>query len=137
MENQTTLGRTGLKVPRLGLGAMVWGQPKGMARWTPAQMSYGPSHGAEEEEQALEASLAAGVNLIDTAAMYSNGASEKRVGELTHGKEVVVATKFPPVSSRAGRFSPRAGGQPGAPGARLRSTSTSITSHPARSHPRD
>lgn len=75
---------------------MVWGQPKGMARWTPAQLAYGPSHGTSEEEQALEVSLAAGVNLIDTAAMYSNGASEQRVGELIRGKDVVVATKFPP-----------------------------------------
>lgn len=96
MDTRTTLGQSNLLVSRLGVGAMVWGQPKGMARWTPAQMAYGPSHGAPEEEQALEVSLAAGVNLIDTAAMYSNGASEKRVGELTRDKDVLVATKFPP-----------------------------------------
>jgi aryl-alcohol dehydrogenase-like predicted oxidoreductase len=96
MENTSALGQSTLKVPRMGLGAMVWGQPKGMARWTPAQLSYGPSHGASEEEQALEVSLAADVNLVDTAAMYSNGASEQRVGELVRGKDVLVATKFPP-----------------------------------------
>jgi aryl-alcohol dehydrogenase-like predicted oxidoreductase len=96
MEHTTSLGRSDLKVPRLGMGAMVWGQPKGMARWTPAQLAYGPSHGASEEEKALEVSLTAGVDLIDTAAMYSNGASERRVGELIHGKDVLVATKFPP-----------------------------------------
>lgn len=75
---------------------MVWGQPKGMARWTPAQLSYGPSHGPSEEVQALTASLAGGVNLIDTAAMYSNGASERRVGEVSRGQDVLIATKFPP-----------------------------------------
>ncbi len=96
VQQKTSLGQSSLQVSRLGLGAMVWGQPKGLARWTPAQLSYGPSHGAAEEEQALEASLAAGVNLIDTAAMYSNGASEKRVGELSRGKDVLIATKFPP-----------------------------------------
>lgn len=80
----------------MGLGAMVWGQPRGAARWTPAQMAYGPSHGAPEEEKALEVSLAAGVNLIDTAAMYSYGASERRVGELAAGRDVLIATKFPP-----------------------------------------
>jgi aryl-alcohol dehydrogenase-like predicted oxidoreductase len=80
----------------MGLGAMTWGQPTGWARWTPAQLSYGPSHGTAEEEQALAASLAAGVNLVDTAEMYSAGASEKRVGELAAGKAVIVATKFPP-----------------------------------------
>jgi aryl-alcohol dehydrogenase-like predicted oxidoreductase len=96
MEHMTLLGNSSLKVPRMGIGAMTWGQPKGMARFTPAQLAYGPAHGASEEEAALEASLAAGVNLIDTAAMYSSGASERRVGELTQGREVLIATKFPP-----------------------------------------
>jgi len=96
METTTTLGRSNLRVPRLGLGAMTWGQPKGFARWTPAQLSYGPSNGASEEARALEVSLAAGVKLVDTAEMYSSGASERRVGELAQGKDVLIATKFPP-----------------------------------------
>ena len=75
---------------------MTWGQPTGWSRWTPAQLAYGPSHGTAEEEQALAASLAAGVNLVDTAEMYSAGASERRVGEVVHGKDVLIATKFPP-----------------------------------------
>jgi aryl-alcohol dehydrogenase-like predicted oxidoreductase len=96
MDHQMTLGKSSLRVPRMGIGAMVWGQPKGMARWTPAQLAYGPSHGTVEEEEALKVSLDAGVNLIDTAEMYSNGAAERRVGELAHGKQVLIATKFPP-----------------------------------------
>jgi aryl-alcohol dehydrogenase-like predicted oxidoreductase len=96
MENKITLGRSDLKVSPIGIGAMTWGQPKGLARWTPAQLAYGPAHGIAEEERALEFSLAAGVNLIDTAEMYSNGASERRVGELTQGKDILIATKFPP-----------------------------------------
>ena len=92
----STLGRTDLKVPRLALGAMTWGQPSGLARWTPAQLAYGPSHGADEEQRALETSLAAGVNLIDTAAFYSAGASERRLGQLIAGRDVLIATKFPP-----------------------------------------
>jgi aryl-alcohol dehydrogenase-like predicted oxidoreductase len=96
MNRQMTLGKSGLRVPRMGLGAMVWGQPKGLARWTPAQLSYGPSHGTIEEEEALKVSLDAGVNFIDTAEMYSSGAAERRVGELARGKEVLIATKFPP-----------------------------------------
>jgi aryl-alcohol dehydrogenase-like predicted oxidoreductase len=36
------------------------------------------------------------VDLFDTAAMYSGGASEQRLGELAEGKHVVIATKFPP-----------------------------------------
>ena len=96
MNHQMTLGKSDLHVPRMGIGAMVWGQPTGLARWTPAQLAYGPSHGTVEEEEALKVSLDAGVNLIDTAEMYSNGAAERRVGELVHGKEVLIATKFPP-----------------------------------------
>jgi len=75
---------------------MVWGQPKGMSRWTPAQLAYGPSESALEEERAIEVSLSAGVNLVDTAEMYSNGASELRVGQLARGRDVLIATKFPP-----------------------------------------
>ena len=96
MNHQMTLGKSNLHVPRMGIGAMVWGQPKGMARWTPAQLAYGPSHGTAEEEEALKVSLDAGVDLIDTAEMYSGGASERRVGELIRGKDVLIATKFPP-----------------------------------------
>jgi aryl-alcohol dehydrogenase-like predicted oxidoreductase len=66
-----------------------------MARWNPAQLAYGGAHGIEEERRALEASVAAGVTLFDTAAMYGSGASERRLGELARGIDVVVATKFP------------------------------------------
>ena len=100
------LGQTGLRVPRLGLGVMVWGDMSAVPRWNPARNAYGPTSSMEEQREALEVSLAAGVNLLDTAAMYGKGASERRVGELTEGKEVLVATKFP-----AGFFS-RAGSLP-------------------------
>jgi aryl-alcohol dehydrogenase-like predicted oxidoreductase len=63
---------------------------------TPAKLAYGVAHGFEEEKQALEVSLAAGVTLFDTAAMYSGGASERRLGELVGSKDVLIATKFPP-----------------------------------------
>ena len=79
MESKISLGRSGLQVTRIGLGAMTWGQPKGLSRWTPAQLAYGPAQSAAEEERALKVSLEAGADLIDTAEMYSNGASEKRV----------------------------------------------------------
>jgi aryl-alcohol dehydrogenase-like predicted oxidoreductase len=77
---------------------MTWGDPKGLARWNPAKLAYGGAHGSEEEQRAFEASVAAGVTLFDTAAMYSGGASERRLGELAlaRGQEVLLATKFPP-----------------------------------------
>jgi len=95
MELTRSLGRSPLQVPRLGVGAMTWGNPKGLARWNPAKLAYGGAHGADEEERALEASVAAGVALFDTAAMYSSGASERRLGELARDKDVLIATKFP------------------------------------------
>jgi aryl-alcohol dehydrogenase-like predicted oxidoreductase len=75
---------------------MTWGSPSGRSRWGPAKLAYGGTAGPEEEQLAFEASLSAGVDLFDTAAMYSGGASERRVGELAEGRRVVIATKFPP-----------------------------------------
>ena len=75
---------------------MVWGDPKGLARWSPIMLAYGGAHGFDEEKRALEVSLVAGVTLFDTAEMYSGGASERRLGELARGKDVLIATKFPP-----------------------------------------
>lgn len=91
----TTLGRSSLQVPRLGVGAMTLGHAQGLSRLHPAKIAYGGGHGYDEEKAALETSLAAGANLFDTAAMYSGGASERRLGELSRGKEVIIATKFP------------------------------------------
>ena len=95
MEDKTFLGKSNLRVPRMGVGAMVWGDPKGLARLHPAQTAYGGTDGIEEERHAVEVSLEAGVNLFDTAAMYSMGAAEKRLGELTRGRDVIIATKYP------------------------------------------
>jgi aryl-alcohol dehydrogenase-like predicted oxidoreductase len=96
MRDRIRLGRGDLEVPRLGVGAMTWGSPSGRSRWGPAKLAYGGTRGPEEEARAFEASLSAGVDLFDTAAMYSGGASERRLGELAEGKQVVIATKFPP-----------------------------------------
>lgn len=106
MEDNTSLGRSELKVPRLGVGVMTWGDAKGLARFHPAKTAYGGAHGFEEEQRAFEVSIEADINLFDTAAMYSGGASERRLGELARGKDVLIASKFP------GGFSFRAEGFP-------------------------
>jgi len=79
----------------MGMGVMTWGDAKGLARLHPAKTAYGGAEGLEEEKRALEVSLAAGVDLFDTAAFYSGGATARRLGELTRGKDVLIATKFP------------------------------------------
>lgn len=76
------LGRTGLKVAPLGVGAMSWGRS--------SLLAYGGTGDPQAEVDALDVLLGAGVNLVDTAEMYRN---ERRVGELVRGRpEVVLAT---------------------------------------------
>ena len=82
MEQLTSLGRSPLQVPRLGVGVMTWGDARGLERLSPAKLAYGGADGMDEEKRALEVSMAAGVTLFDTAAMYSGGASERRLGSL-------------------------------------------------------
>ena len=74
---------------------MTWGEPRGLARFHPAKLAYGGAQGYKEENRAVEASLEVGVDLFDTAGFYSGGASERRVGELAQGKDILIASKFP------------------------------------------
>jgi aryl-alcohol dehydrogenase-like predicted oxidoreductase len=80
------LGHCGLKVSELCLGTMTFGK------------------GAHQQEADRIVSLAldSGVNFIDTANSYNNGASETMLGEILRDKRdrVVLATKvFNPMSS--------------------------------------
>jgi len=63
---------------------------------SPAKLAYGGADSAQEEESAFETSMQAGVTFFDTAAMYSYGASERRLGALSRSTAALVATKFPP-----------------------------------------
>jgi aryl-alcohol dehydrogenase-like predicted oxidoreductase len=89
------LGHTGLKVSPFALGAMTfgWGADKEIAR------------------RLFETYREAGGNFIDTADMYSGGASEEWLGEMIQGgntrDEIVLATKF---SFCAQQGNPNAGG---------------------------
>ena len=105
MNKTMKLGNSNLQASRLGLGAMTWGDPRGLARLHPAKLAYGGADGYEEEKHAVEVSLAAGVNLFDTAAMYSGGAAERRLGELVNSSQALIASKFPgKLSFRTGDF---------------------------------
>lgn len=83
------LGATGLKVSRLCLGCMSYGEPeRGNQPW-----SLGASEAAPFFRQALDA----GINFFDTANVYSDGSSEEITGstllKLTSREELVIATK--------------------------------------------
>lgn len=66
------LGRTGLKVSRLCLGCMSYGEPDRL----PQPWSLGEDDSRPLIRQALEA----GINFFDTANVYSGGSSEEIVG---------------------------------------------------------
>jgi aryl-alcohol dehydrogenase-like predicted oxidoreductase len=76
-----TLGRTGVQVSTLVLGAMNFGQ---IGRTT-----------QDEATAIVDAALEAGINLIDTADMYGQGESEEMVGKAIAGRrdDLVLATK--------------------------------------------
>jgi len=87
------LGRTGLEVSRLCLGAMTYGTSK----WRPWVLDE------PESRPFIKRALEAGINFFDTADMYSRGESERvlgrALGECAKRDEVVVATKaFYPVT---------------------------------------
>ncbi len=75
------LGRTGLKVSPLCLGAMMFGE------------RGNPDHA--DCARIIHRALDAGLNFIDTANVYSDGESERIVGEALRGRRdaVVLATK--------------------------------------------
>ncbi|MEV4711566.1 aldo/keto reductase [Micromonospora sp. NPDC049374] len=76
-----TLGRTGVQVSTLVLGAMNFGKIGNTTQ--------------EEATAIVDAALDAGINLIDTADVYSGGQSEEMIGKAIAGRrdDVVLATK--------------------------------------------
>src|SRR3546814_2830716 len=78
-------------VSEICLGTMTFGNSNSM---------WGSIAGLEQHEvnQIMERALAAGINFIDTADVYSIGQSEKLLGQSLkdlgiHRKDVVIATK--------------------------------------------
>ena len=82
------LGRSGLKVSTVTMGTMTIGG-EGWAKQT-------GNLGVSEASRLVDLCLDAGVNLIDTADVYSDGKSEEIIGEILGGKRkdgVLIATK--------------------------------------------
>jgi aryl-alcohol dehydrogenase-like predicted oxidoreductase len=81
-------GSTGLKVSRICLGCMSYGQPAERNQW-----ALDEEHSRPYIQRALEL----GINFFDTANVYSNGMSEMVTGRALHDfakrDEVVIATK--------------------------------------------
>ena len=87
-----TLGNSDLKVSRICMGCMGFGDPtQGQHTWT---LDY------DQTREIIKRGLELGVNFYDTAIVYQNGTSEQFAGkalrELCSREDVVVATKFLP-----------------------------------------
>jgi aryl-alcohol dehydrogenase-like predicted oxidoreductase len=88
LDHYVTLGRSGLRVSPFALGAMTFGEDPG-----------GAGCGVEESERILATYLDRGGNFIDTANFYTNGHSEKILGDFFAARpgrreHVVLASKF-------------------------------------------
>ena len=88
------LGNSDLKVSRICLGCMGFGEAgKGMHSWTLS---------LEESKEIIKYALDKGINFFDTAMSYQGGSSEEFLGkaikEYANREEVVIATKFIPLS---------------------------------------
>lgn len=98
---QIRLGNTGLKVSRICLGTMTYGDPR-WRDWVLVEEASRPF---------IKRALEAGINFFDTADIYSNGASEQVVGRALKDfaakrEDYVLATKvFFPVDGRHGGLS--------------------------------
>jgi aryl-alcohol dehydrogenase-like predicted oxidoreductase len=82
------LGKSGLKVPTLSFGAGTFGGSG------PLFGAWGTTD-ATEARRLVDICLEAGVNLFDTADVYSAGASEEVLGQAVRGRreEVLISTK--------------------------------------------
>jgi len=91
----TTLGHTGLVVSRLAFGAMTFGI---------GDMVPGFTNSIDQTvaDQMVGRALDAGINLFDTADIYTSGQSETMLGKAlsSHRHEVIISTK---VGFRSGR----------------------------------
>ena len=64
MTETVPLGRAEVRVPRLGMGVMTWGEATGLQRLLPAKSAYGGPASADDEQAAFDASLAARGELL-------------------------------------------------------------------------
>ena len=78
------LGKSGLRVSELAIGTMTFGE------------EWGWGANKEESKKIFDAFANAGGNFIDTANRYTEGTSEKFVGEFiaSDREHFVVATKY-------------------------------------------
>ena len=97
--NETPAQRSVLHGLEFGVGCWAWGD---RLVW-----GYGRGYAADTVRQAFDASVAAGIELYDTAEVYGQGQSELLLGEFlkTVDRKLIIATKFMPYPWRLRRGS--------------------------------
>jgi aryl-alcohol dehydrogenase-like predicted oxidoreductase len=90
------LAGTDISLPLMGLGTWAWGD-----RSTWGMNGYDRAFTVDTITEAYEASIDAGVTLLDTAEVYGDGESERIIGDLLrnhpdHRARLVIATKYMP-----------------------------------------
>lgn len=83
----TALGKTKLRVSQIGFGG--WGIGGDM--WETNE---------EQSRQALLKAYQNGVNFYDTALYYGNGYGERLIGQTLKNKDIIIATKVPPLDDQ-------------------------------------
>jgi aryl-alcohol dehydrogenase-like predicted oxidoreductase len=88
------LGRTGMKVSRICLGCMTYGEPA-TGELKPGRQAWALNE--EDSKPFMKQALDLGINFFDTANVYSSGASEVVLGNFLKAnvrrESVVIATK--------------------------------------------
>ena len=81
--NYRTLGKTGFSVSEISLGTWQLGG------------GWGQTFNDADADRLLNEAIDAGINFLDTADVYSNGASERAVGRVVRSRSerIYVATK--------------------------------------------
>jgi aryl-alcohol dehydrogenase-like predicted oxidoreductase len=93
------LGKTGIQISPIGIGAWSWGD---RFFW-----GYGTDYSSADVQEAFDSGLENGVTWFDTAELYGLGTSERLLGELIHRdlsqfkarsglERPLIATKFMP-----------------------------------------
>jgi aryl-alcohol dehydrogenase-like predicted oxidoreductase len=91
----TTLGKTKLKVSRIGFGAWGIGGGAPVLRWKDMWKADDTV-----SKQSLIQAYEHGINFFDTALVYADGHSERLIKNTLGGKDIVVATKVPPLDGQ-------------------------------------
>jgi len=85
------LGKTGIQIPRMGIGTWAWGD---RFFW-----AYGDTHTDEDVQDTFQVCVEAGFNFFDTASMYGFGHNERVLAKLleTTDRSLIVASKLFPL----------------------------------------